>query len=79
MKEFGPVVSFRGARKVNSYLIRARLYPLERTVGSFKCNKTRCQVCQNVNETDTFSSTVTKKTSNQSQIKLQMLNLFANL
>ena len=58
----GPMVSFRSARKVSSYLVRAKVYPLERTVGSFKCKKSRCQVCLNVNETDTFTSTVTKKT-----------------
>ena len=57
----GPMVSFRGARKLGSYLVRAKLYPIERSVGSFKCNGKRCQVCLNVTETKTFSSTVTKK------------------
>ena len=28
-------------------------------MGSFKCNKPRCEVCINVIETDTFTSTVT--------------------
>ena len=51
----GPMVSFWSAWKVSSYLVRAKLYLLERTVG-------RCQVRLNVNETDTFTSTVTKKT-----------------
>ena len=58
----GPTVSFRSARKVSNYLVRAKVYHLEKTVGSFKCKKSRCQVCLNVNETDTFTSTVTKKT-----------------
>ena len=58
----GPMVSFPRARKVSSYLIRAKVYLLERTVGSFKCKKSRCQVCLNVNETETFTSIVTKKT-----------------
>ena len=57
----GPMVSFWGARKLVSYLFRAKLYPIERSVGSFKCNGKRCQVCLNVTETKTFSSTVTKK------------------
>ena len=37
-KVFTPprMVSFRSARKLNSYLVRAKLYPLERTVGSYK-------------------------------------------
>ena len=55
----GPIVSFKSARKLSSYLVRAKLYPLQRTVGSFKCNKPRCEVCINVIETDTFTSTVT--------------------
>ena len=29
-----PTVSFRGVSKLNSYLVRAKLYPLERTVDS---------------------------------------------
>ena len=33
----GPMVSFRSAREVSSYLVRAKMYPLKRTVGSFKC------------------------------------------
>ena len=57
----GPMVSFRGARQLGSYLVRAKFYRLKRSVGSFKCNGKRCQVCLNVTETKTFSSTVTKK------------------
>ena len=33
-----PIVSFKSARKLNSYLAGAKLYPLQRTVESFKCN-----------------------------------------
>ena len=55
----GPMISFRGARKLNSYLVRAKLYPLEGSVGSFKCRNRRCQVCDNVTETITFKSSVT--------------------
>ena len=51
-----PMVSFRSARKLSSYLLRAKLYPLERKVGSFKCKGKRCQ-----NETDSFDSSVTKQ------------------
>ena len=56
-----PMVSFRSARKISSYLVRAKLYPLIRDVGSTKCGKTKCDVCMNVNETDTFRSNVTKE------------------
>ena len=31
------LVSYRSARKINSYLVRAKLYTLERKVGSEKC------------------------------------------
>ena len=56
-----PMVSFRSARKVSSYLVEAKVYPLERTVDSLKCNKSRCQVCLSVNEKDTITCTVTKE------------------
>ena len=58
----GPMISFRNARKLSSYLVRAKLYPIERTVGSFKCNGKSCRSCLNVNEMDTFTSTTTGET-----------------
>ena len=54
------MVSFRSERKLSSYLVRAKLYPLKRKVGSFECKGKRCQTCFNVNETDSFASSVTK-------------------
>ena len=57
----GPIVSYRSARKISSYLVRAKLYPLERKVGSEKCGKSRCEVCLNIQETDTFTSTTTSE------------------
>ena len=54
-----PIVSFKSIRKLRSYLVRAKLYPLQRTVGSFKCNKPRCEVGINVIETETFTSAAT--------------------
>ena len=44
----GPMVSFQERQKFRSYPVRIELYPLERLVGSFKCNGKRCQVCINV-------------------------------
>ena len=32
-----PMVSYRSARKLSSYLVRAKIYPLERSVSSFQC------------------------------------------
>ena len=55
----GPMVSFRAARTLSSYLVRAKLYPLHRKVGSKKCAKNRCEVCDYVIDTDTLTSTVT--------------------
>ena len=49
------MVLFRSARKLNSYLIRANLYPLERTADSHKCNGKRCQVCNNITEMNSFT------------------------
>ena len=58
----GPMASFRSVRKISSYLVGAKLYPLKRRVGSFKCRGRRCQVCSSVTETETFSSTFTNQT-----------------
>ena len=57
-----PMITFRSARKLISHLIRAKLYRLERTVRSCKCCGKRCQVCDTVTETSTFTSTVTQNT-----------------
>ena len=57
-----PMVSFRGDRKLSSYFIRAKVYPVERKVGSCSCGKKWCQVCFNGTETDSFTSTSTNKT-----------------
>ena len=54
-----PMVSYRSARKLSSYLVRAKLYLLKRERGSYKCGNLRCLVCDNIAETDTFTSTVT--------------------
>ena len=53
------ILSYRRARKISSYLVRAKLYPFQRKVGSEKCGKSRCEVCLNIQEADTFTSTTT--------------------
>ena len=50
-----PMVSNRSARKLSSYLVRAKLYPIERKVRPCKYNGKRCEVCKNILETDTFT------------------------
>ena len=44
-KVFTPalMISFRSARKFSSYLVMAKLYPIEQTLISFKYNGKRCQ------------------------------------
>ena len=53
------MASFRGARRLSRYLLRANLYPLHRKLGSKKRAKNRCEVCDYVIDTDTFTGTVT--------------------
>ena len=53
-----PMNSFRSARKLSNYLVRAKMYP----VGSKNRGSKRSEVCINVNETSTFKSTVTGET-----------------
>ena len=42
------MVLFRSPSKTSSYLVRAKLYPLDRVIGSTNCGKKRCEVCVNV-------------------------------
>ena len=46
----GPIVLFRTERKISSYLVRAKLDPLERTVDSKQCKKRRFEVSTNVTD-----------------------------
>ena len=50
-----PMVLFRSTRKLNSYLVRAKLYPSERTLGSYKCKSKPCQACNNITEVNSFT------------------------
>ena len=55
-----PMISFCSARKLSSYLVRAKIFPIERTFRFKNCDSKRCEVCKNVNETSTFTGTVTR-------------------
>ena len=55
------MVSFRNSKKISSYLVRAKLYSVERPIGLLNCKRPRCQVCAYVNEADSFTSTVTRE------------------
>ena len=54
-----PMISFRSARKLSNYLLRPKMYPIDRNVRPINCNSKRCEVCINVNETSTLTSTLT--------------------
>ena len=47
-------VGFRSARKLSSYLVRTKLYPLKRRVNSYKCCCNGCKVFRSITETDMF-------------------------
>ena len=57
-----PFVSFRFVRNLRNHLVRSKLYPQERKIGSSKCNSPRCPTCYNTEECDTFTSHITKET-----------------
>ena len=55
-KTFNPqfMVSYQNAGKLCRYIVRTKLYPIERKIGSSKCISKWCEGCKNVLETDTF-------------------------
>ena len=55
------MVTYRSARKIKDYIVRSKLYPLERNVGCEGCGNGRCQVCKNIKVTDIFDSFTTNK------------------
>ena len=63
-KVFSPpsIVSYRIARKIKNYIVRSKLYPVERKVGYRRCGSSRCQVCSSITITEKFTSFTTKKT-----------------
>ena len=54
-----PMICFRTFTKRSSYLVRAKLFPLKR--GSRKFSKKRCEVSENVQNSDIFRSSVTSE------------------
>ena len=69
-KVFSPprMASYRSARKIKDYIVRSKLYSLERNVGCGGCGSGKCQVCKDINVTDTFDSFTTKKVTNLTAI-----------
>ena len=58
----GPVISFQSVRKLCSYLVWAKLCPLQRKTGFSKCGLGRREVCSNVIDINLFSSIMTGDT-----------------
>ena len=56
----GPIVSYRSTRKIKDYIVRSKLYPIEKKVRSYRCGNSCCQACTIIQVIDTFSSFVTK-------------------
>ena len=55
-RTFNPqsMVSYQSAGKLCRYLVKTKLFPIERKIGSCKCISKWCEGCINVLETDTF-------------------------
>ena len=57
-----PIVSYRSTRKLKDYIVRYKLYPVERKVGCRGCGRFRCLVFKSISITEEFTSFTTKKT-----------------
>ena len=68
-KVFSPplIVSYRSARKIKDYIVRSKLYHLERKVGCQGCGSSRCQVCNSISIAEEFTSFTTLKTNKINQ------------
>ena len=62
-RAFSPplIVSYRTARKIKDYIVRSKLYLVERKVECRECGSARCQFFKSTNITDEFTSFTTKK------------------
>ena len=58
-----PVTAFRRCKNLKDIIVRARLTNNNNcnTRGCARCEKSRCQVCQSMSDSDSFHSHVTKK------------------
>ena len=57
-----PTISLRSARKLSGYIVRVKPYLIERNIELFKYIKKLCEVCENVNLTNSFTSLVIQNT-----------------
>ena len=54
-----PFISFRKCKTIKDSVVRAKLQPLVTRKRTFKCNNTRCNVCDTLNLTREFTSSKT--------------------
>ena len=59
-----PIVSYPVASKIKDYIVRSKLYPIEKKVASSRYGNPWRQVCTSVQVTDTFSSFFTNHNFN---------------
>ena len=57
-----------------AYIWRAKPYPLKSSVGLCKCNRAHYQICTNINEAETFTSTLPEKLIEKNMIFVVMTN-----
>ena len=57
-----PMISYRSSCKLSSCLVRTESYPINRTVGCYKCGSKQCEECKHITETENFTSIVTGET-----------------
>ena len=69
------MTSDRTARKLSSYLVRAELYQLERTVSFRKCS----EVCENVQDSHTFQSSLTYEMFKIKHLMTNVLTMMTKL
>ena len=49
------MISYKSSRKFCIHLVRAKSYPINRTVGCYKCGSNRCEVCKYLTDTGTYT------------------------
>ena len=56
------MIVFKTLRTVISYLVGAKLQPLDSWIGSKRFDKNVCEASQNIDHSNAFAITVTKET-----------------
>ena len=66
-----PIVGFRRAKSLKDHLVRAKISTINETLGCGKCGHCRCNVCNYIKESNTFSD---KTGSRKYDIRKGLLN-----